>query len=642
MAFGGSKNRVRVQAGIDGIPEVTSGLDKMRNKFKAVSTEAGKGVLSGVGIGAGISAFNLFDDAASAAINVIGDSIQAASDLNETLTKGRQIFGDSAGAIEAWAATADTAFGQSKRQAIDTASGFAGLFKNIGIAGGEIVGMSEKITGLGSDLASFFNTDVQSALDALKSGLDGESKPLRQFNIFLSDTAVSAKAVQLGMKRVNGEFTEGQKVQARYALILEQSKDAQGDFTRTSDGLANSQRTLAAEMENLQADIGDELLPVMVELARVAKEDGIPALKGLLAASKDLGPVFEALAQTGLPSVVDGMKRADDTTLSLTDRVRGLTDETVGALPGLGNIIKWGENWVLGAQGAGDATESLVGNFGHLGHAAGGTADIVAAAAADAEHATNVMRSKVATDLAAQRKQWDALKHTVSSTVDSIVDDLLEPEQLTLKLKGTKTELQNNIDALGKLSGIKHPTKAQQADMVDLKLRISEGKGEVLKLEGKLVELGKLKATDLIKEFHKLGVPIDNDIQKAAQLYGLLASLGMLTSKGRGDHPPAGGKVARASGGPVVPGGRYTVGEEGKEDLVMFAGGGGYVVPHHGRQPQEMLSASGMGGGFAPAAGTQSTVVHTQINLDGRVIAEVVDKHLYYEAARAPQSPYSG
>src|SRR5690606_9969958 len=50
------------------------------------------------------------------------------------------------------------------------------------------------------------------------------------------------------------------------ALIYEQTSAAQGDFARTSDGLANQQRILDAQMENLKATIGQALLPVVLAL----------------------------------------------------------------------------------------------------------------------------------------------------------------------------------------------------------------------------------------------------------------------------------------------------------------------------------------------------------------------------------------
>jgi hypothetical protein len=292
-------NKVAIDVESKGAKEAAKEVGSVKDAWTAFQKEGAKGL--GIGIGAGLTMKALdrigsaADTAASAVIGFATDSIAKASDLNETMQKAEVIFGDNSKAVEDWAGTMDKAGGQSKQAALDAASGFAGLFKTVGISIDQATPMSEKLTQMGADLASFFNTDVNTALEALKSGLDGEAKPLRQFNIFLSETAVSAKLAQMGVQKVGGEFTEAQKATARYQLILEQTKDAHGDYARTSDGLANSQRTLTAEMDNLQAEVGQDLLPVLKDMTKWARDDGVPALKDLIQEAKDAAPIFGAL-----------------------------------------------------------------------------------------------------------------------------------------------------------------------------------------------------------------------------------------------------------------------------------------------------------------------------------------------------------
>lgn len=252
--------------------------------------ELGKGLVQGLGLAGGLGAANALAGGIRKVTDFIGGSIAAASDLNETISKSAVIFGESTGEIEQWAGTAAKAFGQSKRQALDTASGFAGLFNTVGIELDKSAGMATKLTELGSDLASFFNTDVQTAIDAIRSGLSGESEPLRRFNVFLSETAVSAKLAQMGIKRVKGAFTESQKATARYALILEQTATAQGDFARTADGLANSQRARDAQLENMSAALGQKFLPIQLAVTQAQ----IDFLEGLGLVGDALGAVGDA------------------------------------------------------------------------------------------------------------------------------------------------------------------------------------------------------------------------------------------------------------------------------------------------------------------------------------------------------------
>jgi hypothetical protein len=63
------------------------------------------------------------------------------------------------------------------------------------------------------------------------------------------------------------------------SLIYKQTGAAQGDFERTSDGLANKTRILSAEMENAKVQIGEALLPVVVEIATFIGDNVIPVIQ---------------------------------------------------------------------------------------------------------------------------------------------------------------------------------------------------------------------------------------------------------------------------------------------------------------------------------------------------------------------------
>jgi len=126
----------------------------------------------------------------------------------------------------------------------------------------------------------------------MRSGLTGEIAPLRRFGVNLTDVTLKQKAMSLGLYKGTGLLDVNAKSAAAYALILEQTTTAQGDFARTSDGLANSQRSLTAQMADLQAEIGEALLPIMLELATVMKNDVIPTLREAVDAGVDLGEIL--------------------------------------------------------------------------------------------------------------------------------------------------------------------------------------------------------------------------------------------------------------------------------------------------------------------------------------------------------------
>lgn len=193
-------------------------------------------------------------------------AVKAASDESESWNKVTVVFGDNAAAVQAWAATSATSMGISRSAAYEAVGTFGNLFTTMGIAPDVSADMSMGLVQVASDLASFNNIDPTVALEKLRSGLVGEVEPLRALGINLTAAAVSAKAMEMGLADANGVLTPAALAQARYALILEQSANAAGDFARTSDGLANQMRIVKAETQNMAASIGQMLLPYALEL----------------------------------------------------------------------------------------------------------------------------------------------------------------------------------------------------------------------------------------------------------------------------------------------------------------------------------------------------------------------------------------
>jgi len=221
--------------------------------------------------------------AATWAATISVDAIGAASDFSETISKSNVIFGEASSIVQEFAETSGASLGQTKQQALDAASTFAVFGKSSGLAGNDLAAFALDFTVLASDLASFNNTTPEEAIQAIGAALRGESEPLRRYGVLLDDATMRQKALELGLVKTTKEaLTPQNKVLAAQALIMEQTKDAQGDFARTSDGLANSQRILSAEVENMKISLGESLLPVVQAI--------IPYVKGLADSWKNLSP----------------------------------------------------------------------------------------------------------------------------------------------------------------------------------------------------------------------------------------------------------------------------------------------------------------------------------------------------------------
>lgn len=266
------------------------------------------------------------------------DAIQGASDLNEAGTKVEAIFGKSGKAlVDSFAGKGAKALGQTQLDVLNAASTFGTFGKAAGLSGKDLAGFSTGLAGLSTDFSSFFNTSPEAAVEAIGAALRGESEPIRQFGVLLDEATLKAEAMRLGLlkptkdkskilsaqaavlaaqKKYNdvvaesgkgsldaikaqanlgqaqsrlrkatdgtvGPLTQQQKILAAQSEIYKQSADAQGDFKKTSGGLANQQRILSAQFKDARSSIGKQLLPVAVKFTTFLNDKMIPGLIGI-------------------------------------------------------------------------------------------------------------------------------------------------------------------------------------------------------------------------------------------------------------------------------------------------------------------------------------------------------------------------
>ena len=325
---------------------------------------------------------------------------KSASDYEENLNKIDVAFGDSADEVKKWADTATKQFGLSKVAATEATAGFGALSKGIGLSEKSAAEVSTTLAGLSSDLASYFNTGTDVSAKALEGIFTGESEALKKFGVVMTETNLQKFAADHGM--VWKEASQSEKVMLRYQYVLEKTKDAQGDYSRTADGTANSFRTFQATLQNLATTLGQKLLPIITPIVQkittiVEKfsnlspqaQDLIVKI-GLMVAA--IGPLMQVLgpvislsgtALTHIPKLINGAK-------------------TLGTgLQGLAGILGAGGPVILAITAAIAAGVLIYKNWDKIKAAAKklGTA---------LSKAWNGIKS-------AASKAWDAVKNTVST-----------------------------------------------------------------------------------------------------------------------------------------------------------------------------------------------------------------------------------
>ena len=129
--------------------------------------------------------------------------------------------------------------------------------------------MSKNLAMLAEDLGSLKNVDTSVAFDKLRSAMSGESEPLKAWGYIINDTNVKQWALTNGLIQQGEELDDAQKAWARYNLILEKTKTAQGNLLETGDSPANQIKATKAELAQASREIGEKLLPLLSDLLEV-------------------------------------------------------------------------------------------------------------------------------------------------------------------------------------------------------------------------------------------------------------------------------------------------------------------------------------------------------------------------------------
>lgn len=191
-------------------------------------------------------------------------AVKFASDYEENLNKVDVAFKGNATEVKSWAKTATEQFGLSENAALQATSLFGDMGTAMGLTTDDAADMATSLAGLAGDLSSFKNVSIEQAMTALNGVFTGETESLKQLGVVMTQTNLEEFAGRLGL--VYNEMSQAEKVSLRYQYVMEQTSNAQGDYSRTSDGLANSVRTMQASIDNLAVAFGQELLPIITPI----------------------------------------------------------------------------------------------------------------------------------------------------------------------------------------------------------------------------------------------------------------------------------------------------------------------------------------------------------------------------------------
>lgn len=134
---------------------------------------------------------------------------------------------------------------------------FNSMSKSMGISAKYSYILSENFTKLGYDLASLYNIDPENAMQKLRAGLAGQTKPLRDLGLDITQQSLQPIVDELGINRSIKNMSQAEKMILRYIAVLKQAQIAQGDFANTMDSPANQLRIFNAQVIAFKRNMGN-------------------------------------------------------------------------------------------------------------------------------------------------------------------------------------------------------------------------------------------------------------------------------------------------------------------------------------------------------------------------------------------------
>jgi hypothetical protein len=257
-------------------------LEKLGTSFKKVGAAVGKTV-AGIGIGLG-----------AAVASQIKPAIDAASDLEQQYGALDSVFKDIAPSMKQFASE-QYRIGLSTADAARSMTLLGSQLKGYGLPVDEAASKTQELTLLAADLAATFGGTTADAVTSISALFRGEYDPIEKYGVAIKKSDVNARLAAEGLDKLEGEQLKMAEAQTALTLLFEKTTDAQGQANREMDTAAARSERLKATFENLQAEMGNQLLPIFVDVVTYITETIIPAFQDFYAELTD--PSGEAMQQ---------------------------------------------------------------------------------------------------------------------------------------------------------------------------------------------------------------------------------------------------------------------------------------------------------------------------------------------------------
>lgn len=261
-----------VETATKGLESLVSVLDKLKNttgNMSSVSATINETTTSISGLGKVLKAgFNIAG--LIAVFKSLKSAVGSAVNYGEQMNLFRESLGDYTKQAYDFAQRVQEVMGVDSAQWMNAQGTIMNLANGFGIASDRAYVMSQQLTQVAYDLASFQNVDADVALEKVRAGFAGQIEPLRNWGYDLSKARLQLYATELGITKTVSSMTQAEKSQLRYYAIMKQLPQVQGDMARTLNEPANQLRILSAQFQLAARAVGSIFVPALRLILPVA------------------------------------------------------------------------------------------------------------------------------------------------------------------------------------------------------------------------------------------------------------------------------------------------------------------------------------------------------------------------------------
>lgn len=227
---------------------------------------------------------------------------KSAADDEASIKKLEHTFGASTTAMEQFITNLKKTVPETDVALRQLTSSTDVFFRSVGFGTQKAIDMTKAVTTLAGDLAAFNHVGLDVAQSALQAALAGQTRGLKEFGVVISEADIKARAYQLGLAQAGDELSHVATAQAAWSLILEKTKQQQGEAARTIGDDANALARLKQSADAAADSFGKIFLPTAARVVNglselLKKLDELPTatkvgLVGLIGTAATLGPTI--------------------------------------------------------------------------------------------------------------------------------------------------------------------------------------------------------------------------------------------------------------------------------------------------------------------------------------------------------------